>query len=351
MSVIAGIIGSAAAAAKGLAVAKVATGLSAAAGLTSSGINALMQARTNAMNKQQADEAYRRQVEAIKEQNIYNSPAMQVARMKAAGLNPALAYGADGALVGEQTDIPAYSPIPAESPNVGNLSSILNGSIEAGLQIRDQENRDNLALSQMALNSANAFLAYTTGDFTKEQRRFLLETWDLKIEELESANSLTWENLLKARQDISESKSRIRLNDKEIEALASQINVNAATIRRILALLPHEIMNMDADTALKYMQTEVGKAQIAQIGALITLTHSQTLDTLVDSWYKGESINLQEKAYELQKDWNKHAKRLGWFQGAENGIMDVSKTILGVLLLGGFKGGSSIGFGSAMGLK
>ena len=78
-------------------------------------INAASQARTNAINRAQAEDAWRKEMTATREMNVYNSPSMQVARLRAAGLSPTLAYGANGEAVGNQSTIPAFNPIPAKS--------------------------------------------------------------------------------------------------------------------------------------------------------------------------------------------------------------------------------------------
>lgn len=63
---------------------------------------------TIAANKAEAELAYQRQVEMWNAQNLYNSPAQQMARFGAAGLNPNLIYGQGNA--GNSSSTPQYSP-------------------------------------------------------------------------------------------------------------------------------------------------------------------------------------------------------------------------------------------------
>lgn len=64
--------------------------------------------KTIAANQAQADLAYQRSVEQWNAQNVYNSPAAQMARFKAAGLSPHLVYGQGNA--GNASNAPAYHP-------------------------------------------------------------------------------------------------------------------------------------------------------------------------------------------------------------------------------------------------
>lgn len=72
-------------------------GVSGAASLGSSIINYFSQKKTNAQqyeyNKNLAEQAYERNVAQWMRENAYNTPAMQVARMTAAGINPQTAFG------------------------------------------------------------------------------------------------------------------------------------------------------------------------------------------------------------------------------------------------------------------
>lgn len=64
--------------------------------------------KTIAANKAEAELAYQRQVEMWNAQNLYNSPAEQMKRFGAAGLNPNLIYGQGNA--GNSSSIPQYQP-------------------------------------------------------------------------------------------------------------------------------------------------------------------------------------------------------------------------------------------------
>lgn len=308
------------------ALAGIASGVGA---IGSSAINAIMQSRTNAVNRAMAEQAYQRELEAIRRQNEYNSPAMQVARLRAAGLNPSLAYGADGQLTGMQSDVPHMSPIPAESPSVGNLSAGLTESIRAGLEVREQENRNALAMAEVAFRDAASFKAYVDSDMTDTQKRFLLETWDLQIENLRANNSKTWEEVAYLIQQRNESKSRVKLNDAQIKSLAAGTRLKDAQVREILELLPARVRNMDADTRLKYIQCEEGKAMIRQIAASITMMEAQTEQGWAHLVNEAKGLSNEKFGLDLQDYWNRRNLTQKYVEMGTDVVLDISKIIIG----------------------
>ena len=79
------------------------------AGATSSVVNGVSTALTNAKNMKLAKYAYSKQLEMWNKQNEYNSPSNQMLRLAKAGLNPNLVYG-NGSVVGNTTsDYPKFS--------------------------------------------------------------------------------------------------------------------------------------------------------------------------------------------------------------------------------------------------
>lgn len=251
--------------------AAIATGIGAVA---SSGLNAWSQARTNAQNREQANYAFQQQQQAIREMNAYNSPAQQVVRMKSAGLNPSLAFGADGNMVGNQADVPAYNAIPAEAPNVGALGSGIAQAVQTGIEVRDLQRRQDLAVAEIASKDYQNFLALTQGELNIGQLQETLELLDYKKENYESLTQLNWDNVLKARQEVINMKENIEVMRKQIELTDAQIDELAARVGlerdeaiAILAKLPHEIAQMDANAAFAWASTDVAREQIYNLVA------------------------------------------------------------------------------------
>lgn len=246
--------------------------ITALGGVLSAGLNAASQAFTNAQNREQARYAFRQQQAAIDRMNEYNSPAQQVLRMKSAGLSPSLAYGADGAMVGNQADVPAYNAIPAEAPNIGNLGSAMSDAIRTGIDVEDLKIRQDLAVSEIATQGVMQFQAATQGFLNQEQANEIARLLGYKEQDYEAGIQLKWENVLKAREEIAnlkeertEIRSRIGVNEAQVQELVTRSGLNETQVYAILQRLPHELAAMDAQAAFDWCQTDVGRAEIAKI--------------------------------------------------------------------------------------
>ena len=86
-------------------------GLSAGSSVLNTGLGLIGQAINYRQQRKLADLQYSRALEIMNRQNAYNSPAAQVSRLRAAGLNPNLLYG-NGSTATGNTDVstPVYNP-------------------------------------------------------------------------------------------------------------------------------------------------------------------------------------------------------------------------------------------------
>ena len=83
----------------------------------------------NTQNKKAATRAYNREVALWNMNNEYNTPAMQVQRLKDAGLNPALVYGTGASVATGNSKGAAHAPqaAPAANPRFDLLSALQFG--------------------------------------------------------------------------------------------------------------------------------------------------------------------------------------------------------------------------------
>lgn len=90
-------------------------GLQAGSSVLNTGLGLIGQSINYRQQRKLADLQYSRSLEMMNRQNAYNSPAAQVSRLRAAGLNPNLLYG-NGSTATGNTDVftPVYNP-PAPS--------------------------------------------------------------------------------------------------------------------------------------------------------------------------------------------------------------------------------------------
>lgn len=95
------------------------------------------------LNKEAAEYNWMRanQAQAVNMQNwyrqqAYNSPTAQVARLKAAGLNPAIAYGGNGSVVGNADQAPQldYSGAQLAAPSVSNGIAAAGSLVQRGIE-------------------------------------------------------------------------------------------------------------------------------------------------------------------------------------------------------------------------
>ena len=91
--------------------------------LASIGTNAWLQHRQNQTNQDMVDDTRRAELEQWQRENAYNTPSAQIARLKAAGLNPALIYGNGGIENTAATSPELESPIAAGRINIDPLTA------------------------------------------------------------------------------------------------------------------------------------------------------------------------------------------------------------------------------------
>lgn len=195
--------------------------ITAAAGLASNHM-------ANRARKEESELAYHRAQMERDKQNAYNSPAEQVSRLRAAGLNPNNAYGAEGALTGNQESVPEYSPSDIQSP-IAPGTADASSMIDSLVGLREQRNKNVLAESQLLLNGTDMELKQSGVRINDANAKVALELLDLDKEfksiqiEVSKASKDEIENRSKEIiQRIEESKSKVRLNDAQKESFSVQ---------------------------------------------------------------------------------------------------------------------------------
>lgn len=148
------------------------------AGGLASGIGSLF---TIGAQKRAATTAFKRQKELFDYQNAYNTPANQMKRLKAAGLNPALMYGqgttgnATGFAGVAKADV--SGPELAHSAAAGAQMSLINA------QRQKLEEEAGLIRNQQVLSNAQASLAVqNTLNVKADTARKIQETLNLKTQ-------------------------------------------------------------------------------------------------------------------------------------------------------------------------
>lgn len=143
--------------------------------------------RRNKLNKEMADYAHKKSLQAWQMQNQYNSPEAQMQRYQEAGLNPHLMYGQG--TPGNATGIAQYNA-PVQTYNEAGISPLdMLGSYQRTMQAEQdirltqsqaivsefeeviRNNRANQSLSEEQIASYEAQIAYAVFDGRLEERK------------------------------------------------------------------------------------------------------------------------------------------------------------------------------------
>lgn len=194
-------------------------------------------------------------------ENVYNTPAAQMARMKAAGLNPDLAYG--------QQNLSAASPqmTAGESSPVQDFSGIANRQTIGDAMMQFNQSRLVEAQAKLAESQANKTDVETEGQKSTNK---ILES-DAAFRDAINSGTVKLNNVT-----ITNTESSTSLNRKQAAVLDEQIGQIRANVDKIR----QEISNLSSEQAisrLRYiMDRELNEFQIKKISAETGLTYAQT---------------------------------------------------------------------------
>lgn len=252
-------------------------------------------------------------------QNEYNTPAQMMARLKAAGMNPNLAYGEFSAGRAEQ---PNYTPQQV-SDQSQNLSRAMDfnqmGNVMSNIyDLKIKKGQADLLEAQASTQSTVQLLNTITAELKRlEQQKLQIsnqydrETYDKRIDML----SAQYDSILAG---INESKSRTRLNNQSTATSQAQqqnlIDTNLRewrkfpmTMKQLIASYNETIArtnNTKANTGLTKLQTLSEEQKLA----LLTIEKEMAKEGLskddggIDRLIKSVLNNLDIFAYEWKPD-------------------------------------------------
>ena len=181
------------------------------------GIDAIGQFFGNRSRKREARRQRQFDLDMWNRQNAYNTPAMQMQRLKDAGLNPALMYG-------QGTTGNAINQPKAQVPEIQNpvSSSGVASGIQLSLANAQKRLLDEQAEAQKMNSLANMMKAVSDKTRTTYQGRKLV----YEINEMMARTVQQKTQALSNMQGIEESKSRISLNAITEQAKLADINLS-----------------------------------------------------------------------------------------------------------------------------
>lgn len=269
-------------------------------------------------------------IEQWNRENAYNSPSAQMARFKAAGLNPDLMYG--------QQNLSAASPemTAGEGSQPTDVSNLANKRTIGDTIVQAASTRLTNAQAKLAESQADKVDAETTGqtinnewlpkllkgqtDINDADIKQKLADAGLKGKQIEVATEqikVMQQSVKESQQKINDLQSQMESRtfqqvqamleynlkkDKqhyEIREILSKIGVNSANTKRILALMPYEIAESisrtnlnDATAALTFLRQ--GTEMIIQAnGRLDNAQKSAMIDALkMDNLEKAMQLSI-----------------------------------------------------------
>lgn len=281
----------------------------AGAGLLGGGINAISQGSMNRKTRQWSEKMYQQQyadnLAFWRMQNEYNDPTNQMARLKAAGLNPALLYGSSSSGASGQAgpvNTPDVQPVQYRTPQWGDaFTGGVTGFLDAiyAMDIK-QATLDNLRADNTVKLEEAALKAAQTAQAAAGTAR---SKFDLEFEtEMRSISAdARRENLRKIKAD-----TRYQLDENERRAALTSQSLKEGTER---------ILNMRLDRART-------RAEIDRIKAIeANLKRTGILD------------DMEIEMRKLGLSWNDdlRARIIARVLGPENLLSAKDKLIKGLL--------------------
>lgn len=215
----------------------------------------------NAMNRANAEWTLEQNKRLQEEQRIYDSPAQQMARYKAAGLNPHLIYGSgssSGSAFPIQSQGIAPTRIDAPSASYGDIGTDFLRAGQMAAQTEYTEQKTVHTIAQKALTDITTEIAKTNPML--DEQVYLKTIEQLKaVAEFKEKEAREW---TKPRQ-IQESLGGLDIGvtktswitekvENEVEAMSQRLGLNAADLK-----IRNEILqSKDFENAIKKIQVD-----------------------------------------------------------------------------------------------
>lgn len=274
--------------------------------------------RTIQANKEAANLAYQRDYAMWKEGNAYNSPAQQMQRLKAAGLNPMMAYGS-GSVAGNSAQASApkmampqqnYNYQATQTPSIPDLMQV-GQNLALGSAQLDNMKASTAAIRQKTANDAiNEFLLGVQAVYAKENeanKAGMLKTQN-KFLDAEKILALQLQGVQKAVSENSLGQSK-QMFPYQLAAMQSSTRGTDIENRKKLQELQNlgfQSELLQQDKGLKAIQLKLNEADLTAKGFQNKLRESGT--------YEGDnalSFLLRQNAPEIQAIFEGLKKALG----------------------------------------
>lgn len=222
-------------------------------------------------------------------QNEYNSPAQQMARLKAAGLNPNLVYGhgADAGIAGpvRQTDVKAWNPQTPQIDANGIVSTLLNSEVKTA-QSDNLKAQNAVILEDAKLRAAQTLAVLANIDKTKLETGIKSELKDTYIE----SAKVNLQNLLKQGEGLSIRNEQMQT---QTEKIRQDIQFTIDENTRKWQMQNYSVQQAAQDILLKQKMQAKTQAETDRIQKMIDYLDNQIRISgkQAEIWERGQNPN------------------------------------------------------------
>lgn len=232
--------------------------------------------------------------------NAYNAPAAQMARLRAAGLNPNLVYANGGAVIqsalGNAPNPPNTAPIDTQGV-LQMVQTIVGAMLEKDkIQASKDMQKEQIDATQ------------------KLQKEQIDSTQKLQTEKLESDAKLQTEQI-DSTQKISE--ANLKENIRQFnETLKQRVNEFNARIQLDKLIASYQIKKINSDIELNKVRSTIEQEQLNMAKTM----HNVQLDSALDS------LNMQKLRSYMSVPYHLESKDVYLFISNELGVPEFTKT-------------------------
>lgn len=308
MSALSSAFGHAAAAAGGAAAGSFAGPIGSIAGAGLSLLTSVIgNHQRNEAQKAESELAYKRQLEAIREQNAYNSASAQMARLQAAGLNPNLMYdNGQQAAAGMQDNIAEYQPAEI-SRSFGELPPIGSELISSMIGLQEMKNHTAATEADIALKSVQGLNEVSKAGLNDANTKLILQSWGFneRMNPLlltEKQAEIFWKRI-----QSSKTISDIRLNSYMARRISAATGFDLAQTERMLGIWQSERDEIHAHIQnYKYQNLALaGQAQLSYTNSdyLRGMLKVNFLRYYLDENMSFKKIDLDKQKVQMMRDY------------------------------------------------
>lgn len=260
-------------------------------------------------NEKMLDKQNRFSVDMWRMNNDYNSPSAQMSRLKAAGLNPNLAYGSNFQATAPLGGTPQPSPVTDMSA-LGNKSNFSN-AVTSALQAQLVEAQINNINADTKKKGSETNILDSDAKFRDAYNQGLLDTQNVQIKLSGSNMELNDANISVLRKKVSE----IDANIEVLQKSATKIAAEALSVNTNTKLLEKNIQWFDREASARISQLIASANLSSSEASMVRNSLDEAVATfktragLMQSQHRGQYLSNQQSAntldrmnFELQMD-------------------------------------------------